>query len=145
MTVLYMNSQQLRPCRRPAEDQVNQIPVWTGEELGHPTFSWRAIGKLWLLEERDPFSIRIAALEKLPWSSSWSHTRVYTGRSKRMDAVVLKKKESIWCWEGNMWKGEVLEKVEHRGWHRISQTHHMLFQNSQTIKKRAHEGSSEKT
>lgn len=34
-----------------------------------------------------------------------------------------------------MWKGEVLEKVEHRGWYRISQTHHMLFQNSQTIKK----------
>lgn len=43
-----------------------------------------------------------------------------------------------------MWKGEVLEKVEHRGWHRISQSHHMLFQNSQTIKKRAHERSSEK-
>lgn len=43
-----------------------------------------------------------------------------------------------------MWRVEVLEKVEHRRWHRISQTHHMLFQNPQTIKKRAREGSSEK-
>lgn len=58
--------------------------------------------------------------------------------------MVFKKKESIWCWERNMWRGEVLEKVEHRGRHGISQTHHVLFQNSQTIKIRACEGSSEK-
>lgn len=140
--VLYMNSQQLRLCRRPAEGQANQIQVWMGEDLGCPTCSWGAIGNLWLLEERDPvffvclfFLFRIAALEKLPWSSSWSHTHVYTGRSKRRGAVIFKKKESIWCWEGNMWRGEVLEKAEHRGWHRIRQKHHMLFQNSQTKKK----------
>lgn len=34
-----------------------------------------------------------------------------------------------------MWRGEAVEKEDQWRWHGISQTHHMLFQNSQTIKK----------